>query len=116
MSIPTWLKPSLIGAIVGAIAVTIIGFSWGGWLSGNSAAEMAEERSEDAVTVALTPICVFQSAEDPDIEIVIASMKAARNYQRSEFIMKAGWATMPGESEPNQQVARACVEEFASRF
>lgn len=116
MQIPVWLKPSLLGAVVGAVAITFIGFSWGGWVSGNSADEMAEDRSEEAVTLALTPICVYQSSEDPNIETVISSMKAARSYQRSEFIMEAGWATMPGEDEPNAQIARACVNEFASRF
>lgn len=116
MQIPVWLKPSLLGAVVGAGAITFIGFSWGGWVSGNNANAMAENRSEEAVTLALTPICLFQSSEDPNIETVISSMKAARAYQRSEFIMEAGWATMPGQDEPNAQIARACVKEFASRF
>jgi hypothetical protein len=31
-------------------------------------------------------------------------------YSRGEIIWKAGWATMPGAAEPNQDVGRACAE------
>jgi hypothetical protein len=116
MNITTSLKNSLLGAIVGAAAITVIGFTWGGWVTSTSADIRIEESSEEAVTMALTSICVHQSTQDPNIEAVIAGMKAARSFQRGDFIMKAGWATMPGETEPNQRLARACVQEFADRF
>lgn len=116
MEIPEWLKPGLMGAAAGAVALAIIGFSWGGWVTGSSANDMAEDRSEDAVLMALTPFCVENSVQDPNFEQVIAEMKAARAYQRSDSIAKAGWATMPGDSEPNLQLARACVKEFEARL
>jgi hypothetical protein len=37
--------------------------------------------------MALTSICVHQSTQDPNIEAVIAGMKAARSFQRGDFIM-----------------------------
>lgn len=116
MNIPEWTQPGLVGAAVGAVALAIIGFSWGGWVTGSNASEMAEDRSESAVIMALTPICVQNAAQDPNIEMVIAEMKTARTYQRSDSIVKAGWATMPGDSEPNLQLARACVKEFEDRL
>jgi hypothetical protein len=30
MQIPEWLKPGLYGAACGAVALAVIGFSWGG--------------------------------------------------------------------------------------
>ena len=116
MNIPEWFKPGLMGAAVGAVALAIIGFSWGGWITGSSADELANDRSEEAVITALTPFCVQNSAQDPNVEQTIAQMKSSRAYQRSDFIVKAGWATMPGDSEPNLVLARACVKEFENRF
>ena len=37
MNITTSLKNSLLGAIVGAAAITVIGFTWGGWVTSTSA-------------------------------------------------------------------------------
>ena len=39
------IQISVVSAIVGAIALTIIGFSWGGWVTGGTAQEMAEEKA-----------------------------------------------------------------------
>ncbi len=116
MEMPEYIKPGLMGAAVGAVAIAIVGFSWGGWVTGSTANQIANERSEDAVLAALTPICVLNSSRDPNMEQVISEMKAARAYQRSDFIVKAGWATMPGASEPNLPLSRACVREFQDRF
>lgn len=116
MTLPIWIKPGLMGAVVGAIALAVIGFSWGGWITSGSAAEMAEEQAEDTLVAALVPFCVLQSAQDPNFATTIGEMKAARQYQRSDFIAKAGWATMPGQTEANLPVARACVAEFASQM
>ena len=58
MQLPTWLKPALLGAGVGAIALAIVGFSWGGWVTGGSEKDMALMQSNVAVAAALTPYCV----------------------------------------------------------
>ena len=54
MELPKWTEPALCGAGVGAIALAIIGFNWGGWVTGGTAAEMAEKSSRSAVAEALT--------------------------------------------------------------
>ncbi len=43
------IKIGLWGAIGGAILTMIIGFNWGGWVTGGTAQSMAEEMSEVAV-------------------------------------------------------------------
>jgi hypothetical protein len=30
--------------------------------------------------------------------------------------MKAGWATMPGSTDPDRKVASACMDELATLF
>jgi hypothetical protein len=32
------------------------------------------------------------------------------------MLMKTGWATMPGSSDPDRSVAKACVEKLATLF
>ena len=116
MNIPEWLKPGVLGAIVGAVALAIVGFSWGGWLTGSTAEKMASDQSRRAVVAALVPICVEQSSQDPQFVDTLAQLKETSSFQRSELLMKAGWATMPGSSDPDRDVARSCLEVLSAQF
>lgn len=110
------LKPGLFGAVIGAVALAIVGFSWGGWMTGGAAQEMASDQARLAVVAALAPICVEQSKQDPQVEATMNQLKNASAYQRSELLMKAGWATMPGTTDPNRGVANACVTALSDQF
>ena len=116
MNAPEWLKPTLYGAVAGAIAVAIVGFSWGGWVTGGSADRMAAEKARHEVVAALVPICIQQSNQDPQAAERLAQLKETSRYQRDEMLMKAGWATMPGSNDPNRAVASACMEQLARQF
>jgi len=111
-----WLKPALFGGVAGAIALAIVGFSWAGWVTGGTAEKMASEQARLEVVAALVPICLEQSSKDPEVTETLAQLKEASSYQRSDMLMKAGWATMPGSSDPNRNVARACMEKLATQF
>lgn len=111
MRLPTWIKPAAWGAVVGGIGTIIVGFSWGGWMLGGTADKMAEERSAAAVTKALVPICVSQSAADPQKRQELAQITYP--YERQEFVFKAGWATVPGSDEPNSELAAACARTLS---
>lgn len=116
MKIPSWLEPGLKGAAVGAAALAIIGFTWGGWVTAGTAKQMAGEHARLEVVAALVPICLDQSKQDPKVVKTLSQLKEASNYMRSDMLMKAGWATMPGSSDPNRSVARACMEKLAAQF
>ena len=98
MKIPNWLKPGIYGAVVGALALTTVGFAWGGWVTGSTAQKMASDEARSAVIAALVPICVEQSSQDPKVVDTLARLKDTSSYQRSEMLMRTGWATMPGSS------------------
>ena len=103
----------LWGAAAGAIALAIVGFSWGGWLTGGSAETLATNRAATAVVVALTPICVEKFRQAADASANLAEMKKATYaWDQSKFVEKGGWATMPGSTAPNSAVARACAESL----
>jgi hypothetical protein len=116
MNIPKWLKPGLYGAAVGAVALAIVGFAWGGWVTGGTAEKMASELGRLEVVAALVPICVEQSKQDPQASETLVELKKANSYQRSDMLMKTGWATMPGSSDPDRYVAKACMEQLAISF
>lgn len=114
MNVPTWLKPGLYGVAVGAVGLAIVGFAWGGWMTAGSAQRLASDTAKSEVIAALVPICVQQAKLDPQAAATMTTLSEARSYQRNDVIIKAGWATMPGTTEPNKDVARACAMALAA--
>jgi hypothetical protein len=117
MKFPTWLKPALFGAAGGAIALAIVGFSWGGWVTGGSAKDMAAKSSNAAVATALTPYCIERAGgADSTTTIAMTELKAASTYSRRAIVEKAGWATPLGAEKPNAELAQACQLKLAEAF
>ena len=107
------VRPAVWGAVAGAIALAIVGFNWGGWVTGGTAETLARNSAATAVVAALTPICVekFRQAADASANLV-EMKKATYAWDQSKFVEKGGWATMPGSTEPNSAVAKACAESL----
>jgi alpha/beta superfamily hydrolase len=108
MQFPTWIKPALLGAGVGAIALAFVGFTWGGWVTGGAAQTMADKSSTAAIAAVLTPYCLERSQSDPKSVEILAELKAASSYGRRGIVEKAGWATPLGTEAPNTALAQAC--------
>ncbi len=97
-------------ACLAAIVLTVIlGFNWGGWVTGRTAQTLATATSKAAVITRLAPICVAQFQQDPGKTQKLVALKALSNYERGDYAGKQGWATMPGETEPDRNVASACA-------
>ncbi len=99
-------------AIGGAIALAIIGFNWGGWVTGGTAREMAEEMAVEAVVDRLTPICVAQFNQDPEKVQKLKELKKTDSWTRNSYVEKQGWATMPSEKKPDSKVAAECASQI----
>jgi len=112
MNMPTWLSPGLYGAACGAIAITVVGFSWGGWVTGSKAALLSQTASQEAVVSALTPLCLDLARRDPDFVAKLVELKKASSYSRYEFVIKAGWGALPGTADPSRAVATACATKL----
>lgn len=111
MKLPEETSPFLWGAVAGAVALWIVGFAWGGWVTGGTAALQAKARASEAMVAALVPICVAQFQKSPKSQASLAALKATQSWQQPEYVIKNGWATMPGGSaEPDRDVASACAE------
>lgn len=109
MNTPKWLKPGIYGALIGAVFVGVVGFSWGGWMTGGSANKMASAMAHDNVIAALVPVCMEMARTDPNRIGQLATIRAAPTYQRRDAVMVAGWATVPGSEAPNRDLAQACL-------
>lgn len=109
MNTPEWLKPGTYGALIGAALVGIVGFTWGGWVTGSTAQERAMAMSHDDVVTAMVPVCLDMARTDPDRAAKIESIRDASTYQRRDALMDAGWATPPGTEDPDRDIAQACL-------
>ena len=58
----------LQGIAIGAVASMVIGFSWGGWVTGATANKLAAEQASTAVVTVLTPICVEKFMQNGDAQ------------------------------------------------
>jgi hypothetical protein len=105
MNVPASVKPAVWGAIGGAIAAIVIGFAWGGWVTGGTAGRMETASAEAAVVQAFTPLCVAKAEQQPE---KLVSLKGAGTYQRDDFVIEAGWVDSVSE-QYRSDVATACA-------
>ena len=110
------MESAFWGAAAGAAGLAFIGFAFGGWVTGGTAAEMARQRADGAVVAVLAPICAdkFRHAQNADENL--AKLNAmSRTWEKSSYVSKGGWATLPGSDEPNTDVAQACAEMLSNQ-
>jgi alpha/beta superfamily hydrolase len=100
---------ALWGAAGGAVALAIVGFSWGGWVTGNTAQQLARKEANTAIVKVLTPFCIanFQKAADAPDRLT-ALKKISSSWQRETFVREGKWATIGAEQ--NSGVVDACAE------
>ncbi|MGH7368104.1 MAG: hypothetical protein ACREK9_16995 [Candidatus Rokuibacteriota bacterium] len=67
-------------------------------------------QADAAVTTALVPICLAGEKADVGRAKTLGELTAlTSSYEQTEFVMKTGWATFPGQEDPNRAVAEACA-------
>jgi hypothetical protein len=97
------------GAVIGATALAVAGFMWGGWVTGGSAEAMALKRSQSAVVAVLTPICIERFRANADASMKLVELKnISASWMRRDYIVNGGWATF-GQERPFE-LADACAE------
>lgn len=60
------IKLGLWSAVGGAILLAVVGFTWGGWVTGGTAQAMAEELAANQVAERFAPFCVAQFNKDSE--------------------------------------------------
>jgi hypothetical protein len=118
-------KAVLFWACAGSVVVaTIVGFSWGGWVTGGSALEMAEDAAAQARQEVAAIVCVdrFMAARDAGVQLT-ALQEATSSYAQGKFVADGGWAIIVPASSPtdyktrtdDRKAAGLCAAELAKR-
>jgi hypothetical protein len=114
MKLPENTNAYLWGAALGAIVLAVVGFGWGGWVTGGTAMKNAAIAASEAKVTALAPICADRFRAQGDSAMKIAELAKASSWDRGNVIEKSGFATMPGSKTTDSDVARACAEILAN--
>jgi hypothetical protein len=97
----------------GCVAATIVvGFMWGGWVTGGTAQRMASEAADAGRAQLAAMTCVARFNLGSDATAQLAALNKAQGYERNEILAKGGWVTLPGSTEPVQGAASICAENL----
>lgn len=98
----------------GACVLTmIVGFTWGGWVTGGTAQARVEAASEQAAAELAASICVHRFLQAPDAAAKLAALKEETRWSRDDFVQDAGWTTFASAEEPVDGAAELCAEQLA---
>lgn len=96
-------------------ATIVIGFAWGGWVTGRTATQMAADAAAGAIAQIAAADCIVRFKNGPDATAQLAALKKAdSSYEQADLIKKDGWATMPGSKDPVEGAADICAQNLVS--
>lgn len=101
-----WACATCIGATL------IIGFSWGGWVTGGTAKDMVTSAATGARAELAAAVCVQKFVDGPDAVAKLTSLKGTDSWKREEMIEKGGWVTLAGADKPIAGAAILCVRQL----
>ncbi|KQZ87108.1 hypothetical protein ASD64_06595 [Mesorhizobium sp. Root157] len=109
-------KSTLVWAcLMTAVATMVVGFSWGGWVTGGTSQVAATEAGDTARGELASTICVERFNSAPDSAAKLVELKAITDsYKRQQFITDGGWATMPGQKTSERRAAAGCATTLSS--
>ncbi|WP_018096487.1 hypothetical protein [Sinorhizobium meliloti] len=111
-------KPSkaiLVWACAATAAATmIVGFNWGGWVTGGTSRTAAAAAADIARGELASAICVERFNAAPDAAAKLIEFKAITDgYKKRQFVEAGGWATMPGQTSPDSRSVQGCATALA---
>jgi hypothetical protein len=103
------------GCAGSAVLAIVVGFAWGGWVTGGSADTMATKAAAGARQQVAATVCVdrFMAAQDASAQL-IALQKISSSYARDRFVQDGGWANLLGDSTDDRKAAGLCAGELAN--
>lgn len=100
--------------VLSVIATIAVGFTWGGWVTGGTATAMAEGAAGQAQAKLAAEICMTQFNRNPDAAVQLAALGKLDSWERSDFIVKGGWASLPGRKDPVSGAAELCAQQLTA--
>jgi hypothetical protein len=96
------------------IATMVVGFAWGGWITGGTAAKMASDAADHARAELAATVCVANFMQAPDAATPLAALKKTDSWERDGLIEKGGWAKMAGVKKIPTGADEMCADKLAS--
>jgi hypothetical protein len=96
------------------VATIVVGFAWVGWVTGGTATRMASDAADGARAQLAAMVCVADFNHGPDAVAQLAALKKISSYEGNRILVKNGWATMPGSTDPVAGAADICVQKLMS--
>ncbi|MBY0293728.1 hypothetical protein K2Q08_00115 [Patescibacteria group bacterium] len=110
MKLPTNTKPWIQGAVAGAVLCAIVGFTWGGWVTGSTARKDIRTAAQAANVSALASVCAAQFRGQQDAAAKLEALSKVSTWDRTNVVEKSGFANVPDGKNSDSAVARACAE------
>jgi hypothetical protein len=108
-------KGAYFWSCVTCVAATIvIGFTWGGWVTGATVADRTKQAVRAAEAQLAANLCVGRFEKSADAATELAALKSTEYWQRDEFVTKGPWLKLPGVDQPIPGAANLCVERLLS--
>ena len=107
-----YVKPFAWGLAIGAIVLLVLVSSTGWMVTRGTANAHARVTAAEAVIARLAPISVAQFLSDPNGPERLVELRKLDSRKRGEFVVAQGWATMPGEKEPDGELAREVAKRL----
>jgi hypothetical protein len=98
--------------VTGIVLTLVVGFNWGGWVTGGTAREMSQTAAEDARAELVADVCVERFMNAADASAQLATLRETSSWQRDIFIADGGWATLVGMDKPVREAADLCAERL----
>jgi hypothetical protein len=95
-----------------AVATIVVGFTWGGWVTGGTANHMAVQAATEARAQLAAAVCVERFQKGPDAIAQLTALKNSDTWKRDSFIESGGWATMAGMDKPISGAASLCAQQL----
>ena len=105
---------SMLGwsCVICVIATMIVGFAWGGWVTGSTAEAMATKAAQGANAQLAATLCAAQFKHGADADVQLAALTKLDSWQRADFIKKGGWDALPGMKDPVTGSAELCAKQL----
>jgi pimeloyl-ACP methyl ester carboxylesterase len=120
-------KTVLFWACAGSMVLaTVVGFSWGGWVTGGTAEKMADKAAAQARQELIAGVCVDRFLAAPDAGNQLTALQEMTSaYAQGKVVLDGGWAVIPVSSsaEPakpvsitdQREAAELCAADLAQR-
>jgi len=107
-------KSTLAWGAAGASALTmVVGFTFGGWVTGGTSDRLVGEARIAAQTEVAAAVCAANFREIPTAREQHAELVALNATRQRQFVIDRSWAQVPGAEGVSRAAAELCARKIS---